>query len=128
MRLEDFMISKKFVAAWCKDLIDSWIKVDYDSILNIFGEMESYYEDPFSSPGSTTEDIQGYWEEIKYQKINELKMEPLVIENNSAVIRWYLDYNDTRTDEHFVMDGIYHIEFNEHQKCKKFTQWWVLKE
>lgn len=122
------MITKQYVSMWCENLVNSWLQVDFTSILNIFSEVELYYEDPFSEPGSTAKDIQGYWDEITFQKINNLQMEPIAIEGDVAIIRWYLDYEDTRTGEVFVMDGIYHVEFNKNQMCKKFTQWWVLKE
>lgn len=122
------MITKQDVSRWCENLTNSWLQVDYSSILNIFSEVQFYYEDPFSAPGTTAEDVKGYWEEIKFQKINELNMEPIAIEGDIAIIRWYLDYEDVRTSESYTMDGIYYVEFNENHMCKKFTQWWVLKE
>ena len=65
---------------------------------------------------------------IVFQKIKELKMTPLAIDGNTAIIRWYLDYIDTRTGEEIIMDGIYQVEFNEFGKCTMFIQWWVMKE
>lgn len=121
-------MTKNNVIDWCNNLCESWRNVDFDRILDIFSDVESYYEDPFSKPGSTSDEIKAFWEEIKYQKIHELYLNPIAIDGNMVIIRWYLDYTDIRTGEKYVMDGIYHIEFNSNNKCTKFTQWWVMKE
>ena len=113
---------------WCAELTDAWKQVDFKKILEIFSDVQCYYEDPFSEPGSSPEEIKAFWEEIQFQKIQKLEMCPIAVDGDVMIVRWYLDYMDKRTDEVFVMDGIYHVEFNTEKKCKKFTQWWVLKE
>lgn len=113
---------------WCNALSDSWKNVDFNRILEIFSETKCYYEDPFSEPGSTPEDIQGFWDEIQYQKINKLNIVPIAIDGHILIARWFLDYVDIRTNETYVMDGIYQVEFNAAKKCIKFIQWWVMKE
>lgn len=121
-------MTREAVRNWCDLLSKSWLNTDFQQILSIFSDVEYYYEDPFSAPGSSAADIKSYWEEIVFQKIKELKMTPLAIDGNTAIIRWYLDYIDTRTGEEIIMDGIYQVEFNEFGKCTMFIQWWVMKE
>lgn len=113
---------------WCQKLTEGWKNIDFDLILNIFSDIEMYYEDPFTQPGTTKEDVKGFWEDIIYQDIKQLSIYPIAIEGNIVVARWYLDYIDTRTKENFIMDGIYQMEFNACKKCVKFIQWWVMKE
>lgn len=114
--------------AWCNKLNAGWRNVDFDQILEIFADVEYYYEDPFCQPVSTPEGIRELWEDIAYQEIKELSIYPIAVDGNTVIARWFLNYVDKRTKEIFVMDGIYQMEFNSHGKCVKFIQWWVMKE
>jgi len=113
---------------WCQKLAEGWKNVDFNVILDIFSDIECYYEDPFTQPGTTDKDIKGFWEDIAYQDIRELSIYPIAIDGNIVIARWYLDYIDKRTNENFIMDGIYQMIFNSCKKCVNFTQWWVMKE
>lgn len=116
------------VAKWCDEMIEAWKQVNFAKILEIFSQVECYYEDPFSEPGCSPEEIKSFWEEIQFQNIHKLEMTPIAIEGDTVIIRWFLDYTDSRTAGTSVMDGIYYIEFNPAKKCRKFIQWWVMKE
>ena len=122
------MITRDFIKRWCEELIIAWKECNIHKIVDIFSETETYFEDPFSNPGTNCKDIMAFWTEIDQQDIQSLKMEPVAIEKNRAIIRWYLDYFDVNTNEHYVMDGIYQVDFNENNRCMNFVQWWVMKE
>jgi len=116
------------VADWCNKLKSAWLDKDFGKIACIFAETSSYYEEPFGEPGTTAGEIKSYWDEIIFQDINCLLIEPMLVDGNKAILHWYLDYNDTRESAQYVMDGIYAIEFNSANNCVSFKQWWVIKE
>ncbi len=122
------MITHNFVKKWCEELINAWKGCDIPKIIEIFSETRTYFEDPFSVPGRNHDEIRTFWEEIDQQDIQTLTMTPIAIEQNRAIVRWYLDYLDVNTKEHYVMDGIYQVDFDENSKCINFVQWWVMKE
>ncbi len=122
------MITYNFVKKWCEELIYAWKECNISKIVEIFSETRTYYEDPFSVPGRNYNEIKAFWVEINQQDIQSLTMKPIAIEQNRAIIRWYLDYLDIDTKERYVMDGIYQVDFNENNKCTNFVQWWVMKE
>lgn len=122
------MITREFATKWCNDLKCAWEKCDFQKITNIFSDTSEYYEDPFATYGESADDILAFWEEIKYQRISKLKLNPIAIDGNRLIVRWFLDYTDIRDDSSMIMDGIYQVDFNECERCVSFTQWWVMKE
>ncbi|MDR2971980.1 MAG: hypothetical protein LBU83_08640 [Bacteroidales bacterium] len=121
-------MDKKQVSIWCNELKSAWIAKDFGKIMQIFSETTAYFEDPFSNPGTTVDEIKSYWDEIIYQEINELLIEPIMIKDTYATLHWYLSYKDIRDSSLYVMDGIYLVEFNALFECITFKQWWVIKE
>ena len=121
-------MDKKQVGNWCDALKDAWMAKDFERIAGIFPKTSLYYEDPFSTPGTTTGEIVAYWDEIVHQEINNLLIEPMVIEGFRATLHWYIDYRDIRDSSIYIMDGVYLVEFNECMECIFFKQWWVIKE
>jgi len=120
-------MNKDQVVVWCNELKEAWIAKNYNEVKKIFSATKYYFEDPFSAPGTTIEEIRSYWDEIEFQDINELVIQPLVIENMRSVLHWYLSYRDTRDATEHEMDGTYYVEFNENAECLLFKQWWVNK-
>jgi len=121
-------MEKKQVLIWCNELRDAWIMKNFEKVAHIFSKTTTYFEDPFSPPGTTLDQIKSYWDDIVYQQINELSIKPLVVEDFTAVLHWNVDYNDERDSVKYVMDGIYLVEFNTLVECISFRQWWVVKE
>lgn len=121
-------MDKRIVTDWCNMLKDAWLSKDLEKITYIFAETSSYYEDPFSKPGITSGEIRSYWDEIIFQDISGLLIEPILIDESKAILHWYLDYRDTRESTQYVMDGIYAVEFDSVNRCISFRQWWVIKE
>ena len=122
------MLTREFATKWCNDLKCAWEKCDFSQITNIFSDISEYYEDPFATPGKSTDDILAFWEEIKYQRISKLELKPIAIDGNRLIVRWFLDYTDVRNASSAIMDGIYQVDFDECGRCVSFTQWWVIKE
>lgn len=116
------------ITNWCNELRAAWLAKDFSKLATIFSKTTSYFEDPFTEPGTSIEEIISYWDEIIFQKIVSLAIEPLIVSKDRATLHWYLDYKDTRDSEEYVMDGVYYIEFNDLFECTSFRQWWVLKE
>ena len=121
-------MDEKTVAIWCNELKNAWLKKDFVKITQLFSKTSLYYEDPFSDPGTTIEEINSYWEEIENQMINELIIEPILVADSRAAIHWYLDYMDIQDSSTYILDGIYIVEFNSASECIYFKQWWVAKE
>jgi len=118
----------KYIKTWCIELRNAWIAKDFEAITALFSQTTSYFEDPFTAPGTTLTEIIHFWDEIAFQDIQSLIIEPLLSNGLTAAIHWYLEYNDTRDSSKFVMDGVYIVEFNSDHKCVSFKQWWVIKE
>lgn len=121
-------MNNEFITKWCENLKNAWINKDYDAIATIFSKTKTYYEDPFSEPGENINQIISFWEEIKYQNIQELNIIPIAIDNKRVIMRWFLNYEDCRDSTVVIMDGIYLADFNENMDCVNFIQWWVMKE
>jgi hypothetical protein len=121
-------VNRERILIWCKKLETAWINKNIHEIMAIFSSVKTYYEDPFSPPGVTSDDISSYWEEISYQEITELKITPLAVDGLRTVLHWYLDFQDTRDNSRYTMDGVYLVDFDEDTNCINFCQWWVVKE
>lgn len=118
----------KHIAKWCTDLKSAWISNDIKNIMSIFSQTTTYYEDPFAPPGTNITEIRSFWEEIAFQDIISLVIEPIMSNGHYSTIHWYLEYKDTRDNSKYIMDGIYVVEFNAEHHCVSFRQWWVIKE
>ena len=116
------------VTNWCNQLREAWVTRDFRKVEKIFSKTTLYFEDPFTAPGTSSEEIRSYWEEIEFQEINELVIEPLVVADSRAALHWYLDYKDARDSSEFIMDGVYLVVFNDFAECISFRQWWVIKD
>jgi len=122
-------IKKADLLIWLKKLKNAWINKDIDAILSIFSQTKRYFEDPFCPPGTNTDDIKSFWEEIKNQNIIKLDLIPLAIDGNKVIINWCFKFSDIANMQNVIeLDGIYFIIFNENFECVEFKQWWVSKE
>ena len=62
-------------------------------------------------------EIEKEWLSIKNINIQELTLKVLSINNNIAIINWYL------LQDNKEYDGIYEIKFNEKLECIYFKSW-----
>jgi hypothetical protein len=121
-------MSREHINEWIGDFVLLWKNHNIEAILDLFDEIEQYYEGPFSEAVSSREDIKKLWVDIVYQDVEDLEVDLIALDTSITVMHWYLKYKDTRDSVLYEMDGIYQVAFNELGKCKYFKQWWVINE
>ena len=55
------MITHNFVKKWCEELINAWKGCDILKIIEIFSETRTYFEDPYSVPGTNHDEFRTFW-------------------------------------------------------------------
>lgn len=114
------------VNKWIEDFKNLWINHKIAEVVEMFNEVEEYFEGPFSAPVSSKDDVTSLWLDIEFQDIEKLDIDVIAIDGNKCVLHWYFKYKDTRNSEIYEMDGVYEIHFNNNCKCQYFKQWWVM--
>ncbi len=121
-------MNKAQINDWIKNFVNEWKNHNVAAILDMFGEVEFYYEGPFSEPVSSREDVEKLWVDTEYQDIHALSVDLISFDSSVAAMHWYLKYKDTRDSVVYEMDGVYQVAFNENNMCNYFKQWWVINE
>ncbi len=117
-----------FITEWINTFVNAWKEKKFDEIKKIFSHTVEYYEVPLGIATCGTENIIKLWEDIVYQEDIILEVNPIICEENIAVLHWYFKYKDSRDKKIYEMDGVYHLKFNDKHKCIYFKQWWVMSE
>ena len=119
-------MEQSFIYNWIYHFTESWKNHDVEAILNLFDDIQEYYEGPFSDPVSSRDEIAKLWVETEFQNIKTLNVEPIALENGICAMHWFLDYEDSRDNNEYVMDGTYEVHFDSQGHCIFFKQWWVV--
>ena len=109
------------VINWMEKFKIGWIEKKKDDVLKLFEKTERYYERPFK-PGTTMEEIRGYWNDIDALSDITLDYDIVAIDGNTACVHWVNKYCYQGLYDY--LDGIYTIIFNENKECIEFHQWW----
>ena len=117
-------IKKKDVIQWMEKFKQGWIDKKNEEVLKLFEKTEKYYERPFK-PGTTMEDIRGYWKDIDSTDDISLDYDIVAVDGNVACVHWDNKYR--YEGEYYHLDGIYMIKFNEFKECIEFHQWWFME-
>jgi hypothetical protein len=115
------MINREFVKKWCESFKKYWYEKDIKKVCELFSKTEYYQETPFMKPFDNLNEIENEWQYIKNERIEEIKINILAIEDNVAIVNWYLKQNND------VYDGIYEIKFNDSKECIYFKSWEMQK-
>ena len=107
----------KFVEEWLQKLKDYWYNKDIEKAVSLFEKTKYYQETPFMMPYTTIEEIREEWQHIQYENIQNIEFKILAIDNNKAIVNWFLKQNDIN------YDGIYEIEFDDELNCIYFKSW-----
>lgn len=119
------VITKTDVVNWMDKLKKGWIEKRKEDVLKLFEKTEKYYERPFK-PGTTLEEIGGYWNDIDSLNDISLDYDIIAIQGNTASVHW--DNKYSYQGKYYHLDGIYTIIFNEHKDCIEFHQWWFMDQ
>ncbi|MBQ3182201.1 MAG: nuclear transport factor 2 family protein [Clostridia bacterium] len=117
-----------FITEWINTFVKAWKKKDFTEIKKIFADTNEYYEVPLGVATCGIENILKLWEDIVYQEDIILKVDPIICDDNIAILHWYFKYKDSRDKQLYEMDGIYYLQFNDNHKCVFFKQWWVMSD
>ena len=107
----------KFVEEWLQKLKDYWYNKDIEKAVSLFEKTKYYQETPFMMPYTTIEEIREEWQHVQYENIQAIEFKILAIDNNKAIVNWFLKQNDIN------YDGIYEIEFDDELNCIYFKSW-----
>jgi hypothetical protein len=116
IRLGDSM-EVKFVEEWLQKLKDYWYNKDIEKAVSLFEKTKYYQETPFMMPYTTIEEIREEWQHVQYENIQNIEFKILAIDNNKAIVNWFLKQNNIN------YDGIYEIEFDDELNCIYFKSW-----
>lgn len=107
----------KFVEEWLQKLKDYWYNKDIEKAVSLFEKTKYYQETPFMMPYTTIEEIREEWQHVQYENIQNIEFKILAIDNNKAIVNWFLKQNNIN------YDGIYEIEFDDELNCIYFKSW-----
>lgn len=110
-------LTREFLSKWLENLKSAWMEKDLEKIKSIFLKIQNYYEDPFSDPGKSVDEVVEFWKEIKNQEIKNLTFKIVAVEKNIGVVDWKFE------DKTGIYKGLYVIYFNSNLNCIEFRQW-----
>ena len=117
-------ITRADVIQWMEKFKIGWIEKKKDEVLKLFEKTTLYYERPFK-PGTTQEEIRGYWNDIDALDDITLDYDIVALEGNTVCVHWNNKYR--YQGEYFHLDGVYTIVFNDKKECVEFHQWWFME-
>lgn len=120
----ELKMERSDVIEWMEKFKSGWIEKRKDDVLKLFEKTERYYERPFK-PGTTKEEIRGYWNDIDTLDDVTFDYDIVAIENNTVCVHWDNKYRFE--GEFYHLDGVYTIIFNENKECIEFHQWWFME-
>jgi len=102
---------------------------DPQASAELFARNAKYYETPFDDPMIGRDAIRKYWEMgTKSFKDKEAIFEILSVKDNLGIARWQSEFTDIRSGKRFALDCLFLVEFDHHDKCSTFREWWHLRE
>lgn len=119
-----FKMERSDVTEWMEKFRSGWIEKRKDDVLELFEKTEKYYERPFK-PGTTQEEIRGYWNDIDSLDDVTFDYDIVAVENNIVCVHWDNKYRFE--GEFYHLDGVYTMIFNEKKECIEFHQWWFME-
>lgn len=114
-------MNKEFAEKWLSKLKDYWLNKDIEKAVSLFTKTTFYQETPFLKPYTTLDEIREEWQHIKNEKIQNIELKVLAIDDYILIAQWILKQNDKD------YDGIYEIKFNNNLECIYFKSWEMMK-
>jgi hypothetical protein len=91
----------------------------------LFTQDAKYYETPFDNPIIGRDAIYRYWSEASQaMKDTQFSYKILAVKENLGIALWQAKYVSLKTGENIVLDGTLLAEFDEHDSCNSFREWW----
>ena len=113
------------VQAWLDGYVAAWKSYDPAAIGDLFSEDAEYRYHPLEEPLQGRGAIVASWlEEPDEADTYDGYYEPALLESDSALatgLSSYFDAAGTMRDEY---SNAFLIEFDEHGRCRRFTEWW----
>lgn len=108
---------------WIQRMVRCWKEKDIDGLQPLIADPILYYENPFSGPLTSWEEIRKEWEEIKEQDIAELSTGLLVADKQKCVASYSLTLN-LKDGSQYSSRGAFFVALNEQGRAVQFRQWW----
>lgn len=112
---------------WLNKLKQAWEQREPDQAMALCAPELEYYEDPFTPPYTTPQQIKKVWQEVpRTQKNISVDYHILVVTKIFGLAEWEAHF--TRQDgQPAHLKGIYQVWLNHQGLCTKFKQWYMAK-
>jgi hypothetical protein len=119
------------------EVFDQWLKAygiasqENDALASagLFSLDALYYESPFDAPMVGREYIYQYWlRGAQTLTDKESTYEILALNKNLGVARWQSQFTDIRSGERLRLDCLFLVEFDDHDLCRVFREWWHIHQ
>ncbi len=124
------MIKEEILRTWLEAYGRAWEEQDPEQVVALFSDDATYQETPFSEPLRGRAAIQEYWRRavVQAQKQVQFGFEILAIRENLAFASWDSSFTRISTGKRVYLDGIFVLNFDDHNLCRELREWWMRKE
>lgn len=112
------------VENWFQALKKVWMNKETDNIGDLLSSTFQYYEDPFSPPLTSLDEVKNAWGEVSDQNILKLEIQTLATEGNKGSASYEFSYTDPQGITH-NSKGAYYVKLDDQGKAVEFRQWWM---
>lgn len=122
------LLTLEMFSSWLEAYSTASIRNDPQASAELFARNAEYYETPFDAPMIGRDAIRKYWEVgAQTLKDKEASYEVLSVRDNLGIARWCSKFTDINSGKRLVLDCVFIVEFDSHDKCSMFREWWHLK-
>lgn len=114
------------VTSWMNGLKNAWEAGDQNAAVALFEKTQRYYERPFK-PGTTQEEIRGYWKDIEGLFDIRLQFDIIAVEGNVACVHWKNFFKTEEGGNDVHLDGVFKLIFDNDGNCIEFWHWWFME-
>ena len=122
------LLTQEFFQVWMEAYGKASRDNDPQASAELFARNAEYHETPFEDPMVGRDAIYKYWEMgAQAFKDKESTYEILSVKDNLGIARWQSKFTDVKSGNRLVLDCVFIVEFDKHDKCSVFREWWHLQ-
>jgi hypothetical protein len=119
------MVDKQVVRNWIEGYIKAWESNDPGQIGALFSDQALYYTGPFDEPWQGRDGIVAGWLKRKDAPgTYSFRYEVLSAGDDVGIVRGWTEYFDPKRE----YSNIWLIRFDDQNRSKEFTEWWVQRK
>jgi ketosteroid isomerase-like protein len=102
---------------------------DAQASADLFTEDAEYYVSPFDEPITGRDAIHAYWRRgAQTLEDKQSTYQILSVEDNLGIASWQSSFVVKESGKRFALDCLFVVEFNDEGLCRRFREWWHLRE